>query len=87
MARRLIVVLGALSAFGPLSIDMYLPGLPSMTADLSAPASAAQLTVTACLIGLEACGTSHHWARTLRELGHDVRLIPPAYVKPFVTQE
>jgi transposase len=37
-----------------------------------------------CLIGLEACGTSHHWARTLRELGHDVRLIPPAYVKPFV---
>lgn len=38
----------------------------------------------ACLIGLEACGTSHHWARTLRELGHDVRLIPPAYVKPFV---
>ena len=52
MARRLIVVLGALSAFGPLSIDMYLPGLPSMTADLSAPASAAQLTVTACLIGL-----------------------------------
>lgn len=52
MPRRLIVVLGALSAFGPLSIDMYLPGLPSMTADLSAPASAAQLTVTACLIGL-----------------------------------
>ena len=37
-----------------------------------------------CLIGIEACGTSHHWARTLRVLGHDVRLIPPAYVKPFV---
>ncbi len=52
MSRRLIVVLGALSAFGPLSIDMYLPGLPSMASDLSASASAAQLTVTACLIGL-----------------------------------
>ena len=50
--RRLVVVLGALSAFGPLSIDMYLPGLPSMSRDLSAPASAAQLTVTACLVGL-----------------------------------
>jgi MFS transporter, DHA1 family, multidrug resistance protein len=52
VARRQIVVLGALSAFGPLSIDMYLPGLPSMSHDLSASASAAQLTVTACLIGL-----------------------------------
>jgi transposase len=37
-----------------------------------------------CLVGIEACGTSHHWARTLRELGHDVRLIPASYVKPFV---
>ena len=37
-----------------------------------------------CLIGIEACGTSHYWARTLRDLGHDVRLIPAAYVKPFV---
>jgi transposase len=35
-------------------------------------------------IGIEACGSSHHWARTLRDLGHDVRLIPAAYVKPFV---
>lgn len=35
-------------------------------------------------IGMEACGSSHHWARTLRALGHDVRLIPAAYVKPFV---
>ena len=38
----------------------------------------------ASLIGIEACGTSHHWARTLRELGHEVRLVPPAYVKAFV---
>ena len=34
-----------------------------------------------CLIGMEACGTSHHWARALTELGHEVRLMPPAYVK------
>jgi transposase len=37
-----------------------------------------------CLIGMEACGTSHHWARELTELGHKVRLMPPAYVKPYV---
>ncbi len=36
------------------------------------------------LIGIEACGSAHHWGRTLRALGHDVRLIPAAYVKPFV---
>jgi transposase len=38
----------------------------------------------ACLIGMEACGTSHHWARELMKLGHAVRLMPPAYVKPYV---
>jgi transposase len=37
-----------------------------------------------CLIGIEACGTSHHWARELLRLGHEVRLMPPAYVKPYV---
>ena len=37
-----------------------------------------------CLIGMEACGTSHHWARELVDLGHEVRLMPPAYVKPYV---
>jgi transposase len=37
-----------------------------------------------CLVALEACGTSHYWGRTLRDLGHEVRLIPAAYVKPFV---
>ncbi len=37
-----------------------------------------------CLVGMEACGTSHHWARALIRLGHEVRLMPPAYVKPYV---
>lgn len=37
-----------------------------------------------CLVALEACGGAHHWARELSHMGHQVRLIPPAYVKPFV---
>jgi transposase len=37
-----------------------------------------------CLIGIEACGTSHFWARELRARGHEVKLMPPAYVKPYV---
>jgi DHA1 family bicyclomycin/chloramphenicol resistance-like MFS transporter len=49
---RLVVILGALSAFGPLSIDMYLPSLPTLTRDLQASASAAQATLSACLLGL-----------------------------------
>jgi transposase len=36
------------------------------------------------LVGMEACGTSHYWARELIKLGHEVRLMPPAYVKPYV---
>ena len=35
-----------------------------------------------CLVGIEACASSHHWARQLQALGHNVRLMPPAYVKP-----
>ena len=49
---RLIFILGALSAFGPLSIDMYLPALPAIGTDLAASASEVQLTLTACFIGL-----------------------------------
>lgn len=36
------------------------------------------------LVGMEACASAHHWARELQELGHEVRLMPPAYVKPYV---
>src|SRR3954470_7733979 len=37
-----------------------------------------------CLVGMEACNTSHYWARELIALGHDVRLMPAQYVKPYV---
>ena len=40
-----------------------------------------------CLIGIEECATSHYWARELRKLGHDVRLMPPSYVKPYVKRQ
>ncbi len=49
---RLVVILGALSAFGPLSVDFYLPGLPRLTRDFGVGASAGQLTLTACVLGL-----------------------------------
>jgi transposase len=40
-----------------------------------------------CLIGIEACASSHHWSRQLLALGHDVRLMPPSYVKPYVKRQ
>ncbi len=50
--NRSIVVLGLLSTFGPISLDLYLPALPELADDLAASPSAAQLTITACLLGL-----------------------------------
>ena len=40
-----------------------------------------------CLVGIEACASSHHWSRELQTLGHKVRLMPPAYVKPYVKRQ
>jgi transposase len=40
-----------------------------------------------CLVGIEACASSHYWARQLQALGHNVRLMPPAYVKLYVKRQ
>jgi transposase len=40
-----------------------------------------------CLVGIEACASSHHWSRELQALGHKVRLMPPAYVRPYVKRQ
>jgi transposase len=40
-----------------------------------------------CVVGIEACASSHHWSRELQALGHTVRLMPPAYVKPYVKRQ
>ena len=40
-----------------------------------------------CLVGIEACASSHYWSRELQALGHKVRLMPPAYVKPYVKRQ
>ncbi len=40
-----------------------------------------------CMVGIEACASSHHWSRELQALGHTVRLMPPAYVKPYVKRQ
>src|ERR1700677_3268806 len=41
-------------------------------------------SLPSCLVGLEASGSAHHWARELIRLGHEARMMPPAYVKPYV---
>ena len=38
-----------------------------------------------CIVGLEACPGGHHWGRVIRGLGHEARLLPPQYVRPYVT--
>jgi transposase len=40
-----------------------------------------------CGVGIEACASAHHWARQLRVFGHEVRLMPPAYVQPYVKRQ
>jgi transposase len=45
------------------------------------------LKLPPCLIGIEACASSHHWSRELQALGHKVRLMPPAYVRPYVKRQ
>ena len=40
-----------------------------------------------CVVAMEACGSAHHWGRAIGDLGHEVRLIPPIYVKPFVKRQ
>ena len=40
-----------------------------------------------CLVGIEACATAHHWSRELQALGHTVRPMPPAYVKPYLKRQ
>src|SRR5437762_10086159 len=40
-----------------------------------------------CLVGIEACASSHYWSRELQALGHSVRLMPPAYMKPYVKRQ
>ena len=40
-----------------------------------------------CRVGIEACATAHHWGRRLTELGHEVRLMPPSYVKPYLKRQ
>jgi DHA1 family bicyclomycin/chloramphenicol resistance-like MFS transporter len=56
IGRLLPTLLLVLTVFGPISMDLYLPALPALTAELAAPASLAQLTVTAALIGGLALG-------------------------------
>ncbi|MEH6727880.1 MAG: IS110 family transposase [Hyphomicrobiales bacterium] len=44
-------------------------------------------TIEPCVVAMEACASAHYWGRKITELGHDVKLIPPIYVKPFVKRQ
>ena len=57
---------------------------PASTAATSGGRQVLLVKLPPCLVGMEACSTAHHWARELIGLGHEVRLMPPAYVKPYV---
>ncbi|MCP5089198.1 MAG: IS110 family transposase, partial [Rhodobacteraceae bacterium] len=43
--------------------------------------------VAPCVVAMEACASAHHWGRRISDLGHEVKLIPPIYVKPFVKRQ
>ena len=60
-------------------------GAPAVSRKLSRGKVLAFFALAApCRVGMEACGSSHYWAREIRALGHEVVLIPPAYTKPYV---
>src|SRR6516162_5661685 len=57
----------------------------SIAAEAATVGSAGVLqSPTACMVSIEARGTAHYWAREIRELGHEVRLMRPSYVAPYV---
>ena len=94
--RGLAIVNGTLAAAIGLGLQQWLAGLVLWALGHSLAVFAARrdpdfapvlplfTKLEPCLIGIEACGTSHYWARELIALGHQVRLMPPAYVKPYV---
>jgi transposase len=59
-------------------------GLPVLRRKLRADVLEFFQGLPRCLVGIEACGTAHHWARGITALGHQVKLLPPSYVKPYV---
>ena len=68
-------------AVGPEGAVLYNRGLSRMRL-------AARLAKQpACVVAMEACATSHHWGRLAQRHGHEVRLVPAAYVKPFVKRQ
>ena len=59
----------------------------SALATITRPEASIFAQLPECLVGMEACGSAHHWARELIKLGHDARMMPPAYVKPYVRRQ
>ena len=64
-----------------------LPAKLSSAGSSSAVMSWRSQKLAPCLVGIEACASSHYWSRELKALGHTVRLMPPAYVKPYVKRQ
>ena len=73
----------------PLSLRAASRRRPVVASRITPAATAASVLpffekLSPCLVGMEACATSHHWARSIEQLGHHVRLMPPRYVKAYV---